>query len=138
MRVYIKLTVFFEEPFWVGVFEKTIESQYQVYKHVFGAEPKDYEVYNFILTKYNCVKYSTPLETDTPSEKYINPKKLQKKISRELEKSDIGTKAQNAIRLQYEENKVERKKLSKLQKELIEKQKFELRQRKKKEKHKGH
>ena len=58
MGVYIRLTVLFEEPFWVGVFERTVENQYQVYRHVFGAEPKDYEVYHFVLTKYHCLKYT--------------------------------------------------------------------------------
>ena len=138
MRICVKLTVFFEDPFWVGVFERTIEDQYQVYKYVFGAEPRDFEISDFILTEYNQAKFSSPIQADAHEEKHINPKKLQKKISRELQNIKTGTKAQNAIRLQYEENKAEHKKISKQQKELMEKQKFELRQKKKKEKQKGH
>ena len=38
------LTVFFEEPFWVGIFEKREEGKLSVCKVTFGAEPKDYEV----------------------------------------------------------------------------------------------
>lgn len=42
------LTVFFEEPFWVGVFERTTEGKLSVCRITFGAEPRDYEVQAFI------------------------------------------------------------------------------------------
>lgn len=51
-KVEGKLTVFFEEPFWVGVFEKICAGKLSAAKVVFGAEPKDGEVYEFILKKY--------------------------------------------------------------------------------------
>ena len=41
----IKLTVFFDDPFWVGVFERTDGGKLSVCKVTFGAEPKDYEVW---------------------------------------------------------------------------------------------
>ena len=41
------LTVFFEEPFWVGVFEQIDQGELRAAKVVFGAEPKDYEIYDF-------------------------------------------------------------------------------------------
>ena len=47
------LTVFFEEPFWIGVFEKIENVKLSVCKVTFGAEPKDYEVYDFILRHYD-------------------------------------------------------------------------------------
>ncbi len=43
-RVTVKLTVFFEEPFWVGVFERTEGGRLSACKVTFGAEPKEYEV----------------------------------------------------------------------------------------------
>lgn len=46
-----KLTVFFEKPFWVGVFERVEGEKLSVLKVTFGAEPKDYEIYAFILEK---------------------------------------------------------------------------------------
>lgn len=39
------LTVHFEEPFWVGVFERRSKGKLAVCKVTFGSEPKDYEVY---------------------------------------------------------------------------------------------
>ena len=42
-----KLTVFFEAPFWIGVFERIERRKLSVCKVVFGAEPKDYEVWEY-------------------------------------------------------------------------------------------
>ena len=42
-KVSGRLTVFFEEPFWIGVFEHISEKKLSVCKVTFGAEPKDYE-----------------------------------------------------------------------------------------------
>ena len=39
-----RLTVYFEDPFWVGVFEKIDNGKLSAAKVTFGAEPKDYEV----------------------------------------------------------------------------------------------
>jgi len=41
--------VFFEDPFWVGVFERIEDGKLSVCKVTFGAEPKDYEVWDYIL-----------------------------------------------------------------------------------------
>jgi len=51
-KVSGKLTVFFEEPFWVGVFERVSDGKLSVCKVTFGAEPKDYEIYDFVLKNY--------------------------------------------------------------------------------------
>ena len=88
-KVSGKLTVFFEDPFWVGIFERIEDGRLSVAKVTFGAEPKDYEV-------------------------------------------------QQALKLQQEQNKQERKVRSREKKEADELRMFELKQQKKREKHKGH
>ena len=45
---YGKLTVYFENPFWVGVFERIENGKLSVCKVTFGSEPKDYEVWEFV------------------------------------------------------------------------------------------
>ena len=42
-------TVYFDEPFWVGIYERVYNNKLEVCKVTFGAEPKDYEVYQFLL-----------------------------------------------------------------------------------------
>lgn len=51
-----KLTVFFEEPFWVGLYEREDGGQYEVSKVTFGAEPKDYEVYAYFLANFYTLR----------------------------------------------------------------------------------
>lgn len=51
-----KLTVFFDEPFWVGVFERIEDGKLSVCRVTFGAEPKDYEIYEFVLAHYYVLK----------------------------------------------------------------------------------
>ena len=52
------LTVFFENPFWVGVYERIDGDRYEVCKITFGAEPKDYEVWDFLLKNWSKLKFS--------------------------------------------------------------------------------
>lgn len=54
----INLTVFFEDPFWVGVFERIDDGKLSVCKVTFGAEPKDYDVWEFILQNYDRTVFS--------------------------------------------------------------------------------
>ncbi len=90
-----RLTIYFDEPFWVGVFEELDGKRLSVCRVVFGSEPTDAEIYAFILR-------------------------------------------QQALQKQYEENKLERKQHNRRQKEAEKQRLFELRQQKRKEKHRGH
>lgn len=139
MNTSIKLTVFFQGPFWVGVFEKTYGENYEISKVVFGSsEPKDYEIYDFVLRNFYTLRFSKSLFSHEIKEKRINPKKLQKEIKKETENRGIGTKAQLSMKLQYETLKLEKKKLSREEKDLEKERKFDLRQQKKLIKHRGH
>ena len=39
-----RLTVLFDPPFWVGLFERESGGRYEACKHTFGAEPRDAEI----------------------------------------------------------------------------------------------
>ena len=134
----IKLTVFFEEPFWIGVFERADGELLETSRIVFGAEPKDYEVYFYVLQNYHALRFSCPVRIEASGEKKINPKRLQRIVRKETSGSGVGTRAQQAMKLEYESRKQENKKVSKEKREELELLKFEQRQEKKKEKKKGH
>ncbi|WP_061320345.1 YjdF family protein [Clostridium botulinum] len=134
----IKLTVLFDEPFWIGIFEKQGQDKIQICRVVFGQEPKDYEVYDFILKNYYNLKFSNPIAIDKNPKKEINPKRMQRKIKKTVQENGIGTKAQQALKLDYENKKTERKIRSKEDREKLKKLKFEKRQQKKAKKKKGH
>ncbi|MDE6707756.1 MAG: YjdF family protein, partial [Oscillospiraceae bacterium] len=40
------LTVLFDDPFWIGIFEHIENGKLTVCKVTFGAEPKNYEIYD--------------------------------------------------------------------------------------------
>ncbi|ABR33737.1 MULTISPECIES: YjdF family protein [Clostridium] len=140
MITIIKLTVLFDDPFWIGVFESIENGEYKVCKVTFGSEPKDVEVYELILKNFYRLNFSSPVLSDdfNSSTKKPNPKRLQRSIRKEVDVKSIGTKAQMAIQLQHEQSKIVHKQKSKEQKEQEEQRKFELRKKKKLEKHKGH
>ena len=132
-----KLSVFFEDPFWVGVFEITQNGELSVAKVTFGAEPKDYEVFEFVLKHYYHLQFSPAVKV-TVKEKHTNPKRMQREAKKQMAHTGIGTKSQQALKLQHEQFKTERKIKSREQRLAKEQRLFELKQQKKKEKHKGH
>ena len=132
-----KLTVYFEEPFWVGVFERIEDGKLSVAKVTFGAEPKDYEVQEYIQKYYFSLKFSPTVDTVVKDIKR-NPKRMQREAKKQTMETGIGTKSQQALKLQQEQNKQERKVRSREKKEADELRMFELKQQKKGEKHRGH
>ena len=136
-RVSSKLTVFFEDPFWVGIFERIENRKLSVVKVTFGAEPKDYEVLEFINRNYYHLQFSPAVETVVKDTKK-NPKRAQRDAKKQTLETGIGTKSQQALKLQQEQNKQERKVRSREQRDAESQRLFELKQMKKREKHKGH
>ncbi|MGN0719099.1 MAG: YjdF family protein [Anaerovoracaceae bacterium] len=135
-KVTGKLTVFFQEPFWVGVFERTENGKLSVCKVTFGAEPRDYDVMDFVQKKYFSLKFSPAVKADAAKE-HTNPKRAQREARKQTAQTGIGTKAQQALQLQREEMKTERRILTKVQREAEKERKFALKQQKRKEKHRG-
>ncbi len=135
-KVSNKLTVYFEEPFWVGVFERLSEGKMSACKVTFGAEPKDYDLWDFVLRHYYELKFSPDIEVES-KQRADNPKRRRKNVRKQLESTGIGTKSQQALQMQLEQNKLERKVRSREQKQAEAKWMFELKQQKKKEKHRG-
>ena len=136
-RVSGKLTVYFEEPFWVGVFERIESGKLSVAKVTFGAEPKDYEVHEYIQKYYYSLKFSPAVDAVVKDIRR-NPKRMQREAKKQMQETGIGTKSQQALKLQQEQNKQERKVRSRKKREADELRMFELKQQKKREKHKGH
>ena len=135
-KVCGKLTVFFEEPFWVGVFEKLEDGKLSAAKVTFGTEPKDYEVYEFIRNYYYSLEFS-PAVAAVVKEIKKSPKRMQRDVKKQLQDTGIGTKSQQALKLQQEQNKQVRKMKGREQKLAEAERMFELKQQKKKEKHRG-
>ena len=131
------LTVFLEDPFWIGVFERIDDGKLSVCKVTFGAEPKDYDVLEFVLRHYNELVFSPAVEVEIRP-MADNPKRRLRNAKRQTEQNGIGTKSQQALQLQREEMKTERRQISRAERDAEAQRRFELKQAKKKEKRRGH
>lgn len=138
MRLQVRLTVYFEDPFWVGVFERRQEGRLTAARVVFGAEPKDYTVYEHFLRGWRSLRFSPPVAAGEEGVRAGNPKRAQREAARQLARSGSGTKAQQALALLHEESVRQRKENGKRRREEDRQRQYELRKERKKEKHRGH
>lgn len=129
-------TVFFEAPFWKGLYERIENNQLSVAIVVFGAEPKDVEVAQFIAENFKVLSFSKKQHTEQKNN-IKNFKKMQRDIKKQTKQIGIGTKSQQALQQQREQFKMESKSKRKLLKKQLQQQQFEQKQIKKKQKRKG-
>lgn len=59
-----RLTIYFDDPFWTGVFERIEDGHLSAAKVTFGAEPKDCAVWEFILRHYDELKFSPAIKAE--------------------------------------------------------------------------
>ncbi len=123
----VKLTVFFEAPFWVGIFERTEGQGLQVAKVTFGQEPKDGEVLACLLEGYHRISYSPAVAMELKP-MAANPKRRQRQAAKQMQSTGLGTKSQQALAAQREEMKVQRRQVSREQREAEKQRQFDLKQ----------
>jgi len=106
----VKLTVFYDGQFWVGVVEEIVNGKLRAGRYLFGSEPKDQEVFAFVNTKLldfmNGLSEQLSVENRQP--KKMNPKRLARQVAREMKANGVSTFAQAALQLEYEKRKKEK------------------------------
>jgi len=135
-KVSGRLTVFFEEPFWIGVFERISEGKLSVCKVTFGAEPKDGEIYEWMLQNWAQLHFGPPL-ADARRPRAENPKRARRMARRSLAAQGVGTKAQQALALARGAGKQARTAARREQEQADRERRFALRVQRRKEKHRG-
>ena len=136
-KISMTLTVYFEEGFWHGLFEREHAQFYRVCRVTFGAEPSMQELLDFLNRYYHRLQFSPSIRVMREKTKSISPKRLQRQAKKE-QMASRSSKSQEALKLQFEEQKQIARIKRKQQKELAKQRKFELKQQKRLEKHKGH
>ena len=112
----MSLTVCFEPPFWVSVFEQIERGARSANRVTFGAEPKDCEVWDFVL-KHDCqLKFSPSVAVAIWTEA-VNPKRERRMLRKQTASGRIGTKSQQALQLQRDASKQEQKMFTQEQQE---------------------
>lgn len=136
----LTVTIVFESPFYKAIFENYSNQVYSFATLNLGtSEPKIQKIYNFVLFNWNQLKF---YETDAISKlehKKVNPKRLQRLVKKQTAGSNqIGTKAQLALQKQHEEIKKNSRRSRAIDKQEQKEIKFEKKQNKRMEKHRGH
>lgn len=132
------LTILFEDPFWIGLFERWQSNRYEACKVTFGSEPRDQEIFQFLLERWSSLRFSPSIETTAEIVRDINPKRLQREIHRQLRPGTEGTKAQQALKLQQEQRQLDKKTAFRHRTQEEQEERFRMARQKKKEKHRGH
>jgi hypothetical protein len=139
--VKLLATIFFESPYWVGTFARIDSEGFAMARNIFGKEPLGAEVYEFVLYYIDKLNFGKPRQFELEI-KRMNPKRKQREVRREMEKFKLtarpSTFAQNYVREELEQNKKERKRISKNEKEARLEGRFMVKQAKKKERRRGH
>jgi hypothetical protein len=136
----MKLSIFYESPFWIGLIEEERDGLLYATRHMFGSEPSAENVYEFIKSfEYTNLidRMTVGLPLDKVKKRCINPKRLQRQIRREKERVGISNQSREVMRLQQEKNKKERLLTSKEEQIAKRNYKRELAKNKRKQKHRG-
>ncbi len=95
----MKLTIYYDGQFYVGIIEVVQEGRLRAFRHMFGKEPKDVEVLDFVHHQlFQIVSRSEQegIRIEAEAKGKINPKRLQRQVSKEMKNAPISTKAQNS------------------------------------------
>jgi hypothetical protein len=132
-------TIFFEDPFWVGILESEDEGRLTVARHVFGAEPSNAELLSFMLYRFADMPRSASRPGTGARERGgpLNPKRAAREARREQSRP-ISTKAQAALSAARSELKSERKASAGERRRELEERRYELRSEKRRRRRAGH
>ncbi|MGB8384283.1 MAG: YjdF family protein [Dermatophilaceae bacterium] len=137
-----QFTVYFDGQFWVGVLETEDAGQLRAARHVFGPEPSDVELYQFLLTEggalIDVALKNPPVEGRLGVRWPRNPKRIQRQVSREAALPTTSTAAQQALRHANEQRAAERTKLARQRKADQCEDAYRKRRQRAKAKHRGH
>ncbi|QWU15945.1 Protein of unknown function [Paenibacillus sophorae] len=135
----MKLTVFFEDPFWVGIVEIDENGVVKAGRYVFGAEPSAQEIWEFVLFRLQEVTdgLSCGVAVPKPALRVSNPKRRAREAAGESRGRGSGTLSQEALRLELTKRKLESSRMNKARKEELAERKREIARKKAKDKHRG-
>ncbi|MWC30229.1 YjdF family protein [Paenibacillus sp. MMS18-CY102] len=136
----MKLTVYHDGQYWVGVLEVQEQGKLKAARYIFGTEPQDEEILQFVRHEMWDLAsgLSQEVAVKLSEAKKVSPKRLARQAAAELRGKGVSSYAQDALQLEYEKRKREKQAHSKQQQEAALARKRELKVLKAKEKHRGH
>jgi Protein of unknown function (DUF2992) len=137
-----QLTVFFDGQFWVAVIELNSAGSLRSARYIFGPEPSDAEIFAWVhspefMEFLDVAETTQPIIADTPKSRSPSPKRAQRVAREAMLTAGPSSKAEEAMRLNRELNKKERKGLTAADRSAKQERRFVLKQKQKKERHRG-
>ena len=131
------LTVYHDGQFWVGLAEHIEGGRYGVARIVFGAEPSDEEILQFVVGKWEKLSFfgGEPTEASKPAK---NPKRRAREAAKALKQPAMSTKAQQALAAQREAMKQESAQARSRRRAEEADARYEQKKLKRQQKHRGH
>lgn len=131
------LTVYHDGQFWVGLAEHVEDGRYGVARIVFGAEPSNEKILQFVTSEWEKLSFfgDKVAETSKPAK---NPKRRAREAAKALKRPAMSTKAQQALAAQREAMKQESAHARSRRRAEEADARFEQRKLKRKQKHRGH
>jgi hypothetical protein len=138
----MKLTVFFDGQFWVGVVEGQTDDGLKVARHLFGAEPTDTEVFAFVQLALPALLDGATValagKPDVSAPPTINRKRRKREAAAEAQARGVSTYAQEVLKREMEARKQYRQRSTRQQQEEERDYKRARKTQKAKEKLRGH
>jgi len=135
----MKLTVFFEGEWWLGIVEEVRGGKLRAVRHVFGAEPYDAEVMEFVqremIPRIEAVSQSAYVKP--MDERRINPKRLARQAGQEIKRVGASDAAKDSLMRELEHRKKVRRVETHEMREAEKERKREIAVQKAKQKHRG-
>ena len=134
------LTVYFDGQFWIGLVECADADRLRAARHIFGAEPSEVEVLNFVQHDLLDVaaRATVSVEIETSVKSVHNPKRAAREAAKIMRQPAISTRAQIALKLQHEQNKHDNRQRTKADRGAAADRKREIAREKAKQRQRGH
>ncbi len=130
-------TVLFQPPFWVGIAERWGEEGYSAARVVFGAQPTEPQLYEWLLREWHRLNFSPAAEGERPIPVRKNPKREQREAHAATRARRTGTRVQEALSRQREQEGLVRQAQRRQRRQAAAERKYLLRQEKKRAKKRG-
>ena len=138
-----EFTLYFDGQFWVGVIERHEADRVRAVRIVFGAQPSDAELYEFLLTHANALlrrldEAAWASDIGQRQATHHNPKRSQRQASHLARRALPSTASQAAIQAERERTAQERASATRKEKREKAEEKRQLARLKAKARHRGH
>ena len=133
----VTILVYFDDPFYAILVERRENGRLSVARQVVGPEPSEIEVLAWVQKEFPHLHYSPAVEDAPHSPMAVNPKRRQRQAARETG-GGVGTRSQQALQLDRELRAAQRKSDRRERQEEEAERRFQLRQEKRKARHRGH